>query len=55
MNLLEWQGWIMIILEAGVLWILIKEFNYDAEKYERQKQRKKRKFEFDHLTVGEGR
>jgi hypothetical protein len=43
MTLLEWQGWLMICLEAGVLWILIKEFNYDKEKYERQAQRKKSK------------
>lgn len=43
MNILETQGWLMICLEAGVLWILIKEFNYDKDKYERQAQRKNRK------------
>ena len=55
MSLIELQGYIMIILEAYVCWILTKEYNYDKAKYERQAQRKKRKFEFEYLTQGEGR
>jgi hypothetical protein len=55
MTLLEFQGWLLIILEMYVCYILTKEFNYDADKYERAKQRKKRKFEFEGLTQGEHR
>lgn len=53
MNLLEIQGWAMIALEGYVCWILTKEYNYDRDKYERQKQRKKRHIEFECLTHGE--
>ena len=44
---------ISTILELYICWILTKEYNYDKDKYERNAQRKKRKFEFEHLTKGE--
>lgn len=52
---IEIREWLMLLLEAGVLWILVKEFNYDKDKYERQAKRKKRAFEFENLTSGEGK
>lgn len=55
MNLLELQGWLMILLESYVCWILTKEYNYDKDKYERQKQRKRRMFDFEALTKGESK
>lgn len=37
------HAWIDTCLEAAILWILIKEFNYDKEKYERQAERNRNK------------
>lgn len=49
----ELREWLMLLLEGGVLWILIKEFNYDKDKYERHEQRKRRKKEVYTGNIGE--
>jgi hypothetical protein len=52
---------VCMLLDAGILWILIEEFNFDKiayekEQYHKMKTRKKR-FELPEagLTTGEGR
>lgn len=37
------HAWLDTALEAAILWILVKEFNYDKEKYERQAERNRSK------------
>ena len=49
----ESREWLNTILEAGVLWILIKEFLYDKDKFERQEQRKRKKKELYDGNIGE--
>lgn len=47
---------VVMLLDAGILWILIEEFNYDKIIYEKdQYHRRKKKLLFEHLNVGEGR
>lgn len=53
------QGWIMIILEIGVLGYLHAEYFYDKRRNERikewnkERERKKKLGEFECLTKGE--
>lgn len=46
-----------LLTDIGILWILIKEFNYDKIQYEkdeyRRRARKKPRHEFERLTTGE--
>ena len=46
---------IAVILDAGILWILIEEFNYDKVVYEKEQyhKRSKKKLTFESLTIGE--
>lgn len=37
--LLEFREWTMWMMEAGILYILIKEYNYDKEKDEKKQRR----------------
>ena len=57
---MNWDRLIMIIcmlLDAGILWILVEEFNFDKIAYEKEqyKKRVKKQPTFDNLTVGEGK
>jgi hypothetical protein len=58
---MNWDRLIAIIavaLDAGILWILIEEFNFDKIAYEKEQYHKrlaKKKLSFESLTVGEGR
>jgi hypothetical protein len=57
---LNWDRLIAItavLLDAGILWILIEEFNFDKIAYEKEqyKKRKHKRMEFESLTTGEGK
>jgi len=56
---MNWDRLIAItsmLLDAGILWILIEEFNYDKIVYEQQQYKnRKKKLTFDNLTIGESR
>lgn len=44
-----------MLLDAGILWILVEEFNFDKIAYEKEqyKKRVKKQPRFEALTVGE--
>ena len=48
---------VAVLLDAGILWILVEEFQYDKIIYERElyKKRAKKPPTFDNLTIGEMR
>lgn len=47
---------VSMLLDAGILWILIEEFNYDKIIYEKQQYKsRKKKLTFESLTIGEGK
>jgi hypothetical protein len=46
-----------LLVDIGILWILIKEYNYDKVIFEKQRYKKKVKkpiFEGSKLCIGEG-
>lgn len=46
---------VAVLVDIGILVILIMEYNYDKIVYERSKFRnvRRKKFDFDRLTIGE--
>jgi hypothetical protein len=48
---------VCMLLDAGILWILIEEFNFDKIAYEKEqyKGRTKKRPTFEHLTTGESK
>ena len=57
---MNWDRLIAItsmLLDAGILWILIAEFNFDKIAYEKEQYHKrgKKKLTFDSLTTGESK
>lgn len=48
---------IAVLLDAGILWILIEEFNYDKVVYEKEQyhKRSKKKPTFTEMNIGEMR
>jgi len=56
--MIAWDRLIAIIsmlLDAGILWILIEEFNFDKIAYEKEqyKRKGKKKLFFEALNIGE--
>lgn len=56
---MNWDRLIMIIcmlLDAGILWILVMEYNYDKIVYEKSSYKKRtHKLAFESLTTGESK
>jgi hypothetical protein len=48
---------VCMLLDAGILWILVEEFNFDKIAYEKEqyKKRVKKVPTFDSLTTGESK
>ena len=48
---------VCMLLDAGILWILVEEFNFDKIAYEKEqyKKRAKKQPTFENLTIGEMR
>jgi hypothetical protein len=47
---------VAVLLDAGILWILVMEYNYDKIVYEKSSYKKRtHKLAFENLTVGEGK
>jgi hypothetical protein len=49
---------VCMLLDAGILWILVKEFNFDKIAYEKDQYHKrvtKKKLTFECLNVGESK
>jgi hypothetical protein len=47
---------VAVALDAGILWILVMEYNYDKIVYEKSSYKKRtHKPTFENLTTGEGR
>jgi hypothetical protein len=45
-----------MLLDAGILWILIMEYDFDKIVYEKELyKRKKKKLTFDSLNIGESK